>query len=62
MSGKNKRCGLTVSGALVDVVLPGGKHTGSSQYDVYSLDGMAGDGRREDGKEVGDEERRGRRV
>lgn len=25
---------------------------GSSQYDVYSLDGMAGDWQREDGEEV----------
>lgn len=36
----NKQRSQTVSG-LADFVLPGGKHTGSSQYDVYSLDGMA---------------------
>lgn len=34
------------------VFLPGDKHTGSSQYDVYSLDGMAGDWPHEDGEEV----------
>lgn len=34
----------TVSGFVDDVVfLPVDKHMGSSQYDVYSFDGMAGD-------------------
>lgn len=45
---------------LLLLFLPEDKHTGSSQYDVYSLDGMAGDGQHEDGEEVkgGVEERR----